>query len=41
MNFSVMAPTIASTLRDEEHDALDFVWHSGEPTIYLELKYNK
>jgi uncharacterized protein len=41
MKFSVMARMIASALRDEEHDAVDFVWHGGEPTLLPFSFYEK
>ncbi|HKI08822.1 MAG TPA: radical SAM protein [Nitrososphaeraceae archaeon] len=41
MSFSVMARMIASALRDEEHDAIDFVWHGGEPTLLPISFYEK
>lgn len=41
MNFSVMARMIASALRDEEHDIVDFVWHGGEPTLLPFSFYEK
>jgi uncharacterized protein len=41
MNFSVMAKMIASALRDEEHDAVDFIWHGGEPTLLPYSFYEK
>jgi uncharacterized protein len=41
MSFSVMARMIASALSDEEHDAIDFVWHGGEPTLLPFSFYEK
>jgi uncharacterized protein len=41
MNFPVMARMIASALRDEEYDIVDFVWHGGEPTVLPFSFYEK
>ena len=41
MNFSVMARMVASALRDEEYDVVNFVWHGGEPTLLQFSFYEK
>ena len=41
MGFSVMAKTIASALSDPENDAVEFIWHGGEPTVLPFSFYEK
>ena len=41
MDFSVMAKTIASALSDPENDAVEFIWHGGEPTVLPFSFYEK
>jgi uncharacterized protein len=33
MPFEVLAHTVAKLLQSPSHDAVDFVWHGGEPTL--------
>ena len=41
MSFKVIAQMIAKTLRDPEHDLVNFIWHGGEPTILPVSFYRK
>ncbi len=41
MNFNVLAKTISSALRDEDHNYVHFIWHGGEPTVLPISFYKK
>lgn len=41
MSFEIMARMTASALRDSGADAVDFIWHGGEPTLLRRSFYEK
>ena len=41
MSFFVMARMIASALKDQFHDTVEFIWHGGEPTVLPISFYEK
>ncbi|MBI4617470.1 MAG: radical SAM protein [Planctomycetes bacterium] len=51
MSFEVLARLVAAALREPSHEAVDFMWHGGEPTLlpirfyekalYLEARFRR